>query len=403
MARPVITATPPEERIVWLDVLRGAALFGIAQINFPSFASGALPITALYPAHASSTLQLLAAALLFFVSAKFYPIFAFLFGYGHALQRQRLMSQGIDATPVLYRRYLALLGVGVVHGSLLFFGDILTIYALAGGVLLLSFRQGSRDASSQVLTWAGLSAVIGVVSMTLEPNAPIDVHQSWQALQRAEVDLIRSRDLIDVVTSRAELYVVMQAQAIASFLPEVLMFMSAGIWAAEQGVLRRPELHQELFRRCIGFGLLVGAPVNLVLVAAEFEIVNQVAAPVGLAEAADDLAFFLSLAYLGAFGLYIARGRPPPRVFGWLAAMGRLALTNYLIQSLVMMLSWYRFGPDIERLGVVPGMALLALLVCLLQAIASVLWLKHYRQGPMEALWRRFTYAKLAGRSTLKV
>jgi uncharacterized protein len=403
VARTGLAATPLAERIVWLDVLRGAALFGIAQINFPSFASGALPITALYAAHASLQLQLLAAFLLFFVSAKFYPIFAFLFGYGHFLQRRRLERQGIEPGPVLFRRYLALFALGVVHGSCFFFGDILTIYGLAGGVLLLSNRTGQGDSKTQVLTWAGLAGVMAIVSLALEPPAPANVHQSWVEMLNQEVAQIRGGHLIDALTARAQLYLVMQFQEITTFLPQVLMFMSAGIWASERGVLQHPERHRELFKRCIAIGLLVGVPVNLALVAAELEIVNQLAAPLALAEALDDTAFFLSLVYLGALGLYIA-GRPEPnRLAQCLAAMGRLALSNYLVQSLVMMLLWYWTGPGIDGKGVVPAMAILALLVCLVQALVSVHWLKHYRQGPMEALWRRFTYARVTGRVTEKL
>jgi uncharacterized protein len=396
VADSVVTATPQAERIVWLDVLRGAALFGIAQINFPSFASGALPITALYPADASPMLQTFAAMLLFFVSAKFYPIFAFLFGYGHWLQRERLNASGNHAEAVLQRRYLVLLGLGMLHGAGLFFGDILTIYAIAGLVLLLQHRYGRRDTRSQVLNWAGISAALAIVSLLFQDTAPADVHLSWVQLLGHEAEALHTGDFASVLGDRALLYGVMQLQDLASFLPQVLMFMSAGLWAGEARVLQQAGQHLALFRRCIAIGVLVGVPVNLALVIAESEIVLQVAAPLALAETLNDLAFFLSLAYLGLFGIYVARARVPATWLLFFAAMGRLSLTNYLTQSLVMMLLWYRFSDHLTAFGVVPAMALCGFVTCVAQGFGSLLWLKHFQQGPAEALWRRLTYTSVA-------
>jgi uncharacterized protein len=385
------------ERIVWLDVLRGLALFGIAQINFPSFATGAAPMSALFQAHVEGGPRLLHVGLTFLIETKFYPVFAFLFGYGHALQRRALRAAGRAAEPVLKRRYLALLVLGVFHGLVLFFGDILTMYALAGFVLLLYQDHTPEKAQAAVGRWAAVSVLLMLVAALAQPDFPPDVHASWVEMHQQDVKQLARGDWLDIATLRALTYLQSQLYQLGSFLPQVLMFMSAGIWAAERGVLAEPRLHRRLFWRLIAIGLLVGVPVNATLALLQSGVVDETSAPLRSIDLLEDIGFTLSLFYLGVFGLIAAALEPSVHgtVVRWLAALGRLALTNYLTQSLVMMGLWYLAFDRIERFGAAEAMAVLALLTCLLQMLWSQWYMRTHRQGPFEAAWRRFTYKRI--------
>jgi uncharacterized protein len=139
------------ERIHALDALRGIALLGILMVNM-AFFKRLSTLQQIPPAESlaqpiDQTAFLLIQALF---TAKFYPIFAFLFGLGFALQRERLQARGVNPTGIMMRRLLTLLAIGALHGLFIWTGDVLLIYALSGMALLLFARLSSRA----VLYWA---------------------------------------------------------------------------------------------------------------------------------------------------------------------------------------------------------------------------------------------------------
>jgi uncharacterized protein len=391
--------TNPADRILWLDVLRGCALFGIAQVNFAAFASGEQPIAVLFggaPTHLSASLY---AIVEFGITAKFYPIFAFLFGYGHVLQRQGLERRGVPAETVLYRRYLCLLVIGMLHGTLLFFGDILTVYAVCGLVLTFS-RQASMPYKKQALLWA----MICVVQLTLaySTGAPAPGLGASLTLHRLEIQQLADGQLGLVMASRASSFLSSLVSQVVFFMPLLMVLMSFGQWAADEDVWRRPDRHQRLFRRLFAVGLLIGVPLNVALVLISFKLsTGEHAGPWRTAsDLISDVAFVLSFAYLGALGLWAGRARstPLPRVIYLLSCTGRMALTNYLTQSILMGLIWYSCWPWLIGRNGYPCLSLIAGLIC----VAQVAW--SYRRvqlgliGPAEKLWRDFTYASLPER-----
>lgn len=139
--RPTAAPTAPGERIVLLDILRGFAIFGILVYNMAYFSAP------LYLQMAGQTWgeggvdRLIELGVRFLVQGKFYSLFSFLFGLGFALQLQRAEGRGVRFVPLYRRRLLALLLIGLVHGFLIWMGDILTVYALLGFLLFLFRRR----------------------------------------------------------------------------------------------------------------------------------------------------------------------------------------------------------------------------------------------------------------------
>lgn len=378
----------PAPRIVLIDALRGFALFGVLQINLQASVVGMAPFATVLRDGSGfdHALWLLITVL---VTAKFYPIFAFLFGYGFQMQRQALECRGVPPADVLARRYGFLLVLGLAHGCLLFFGDILTVYGIAGFVLLATLRPGAAALRRLLQGWLLVSlivvALIGVIAFGPPPP---HVAEPWNARQRA-----------------AE-FVQLLGIELPLFLPQVMLFFLCGATAARIGLLRHPHLHARLWQRLWRVGLWIGVPISVA-----FAVLKWLPMGLGISnpwvESAGSVAnqwcALMSPAIVAAFVAWAGRaevagkGSWHGKALHGLAAAGRMALTNYLLQSLAMLVLLQLTG-----WGRTIGFATLAGLglgLWLLQCLASAWWLRRWRMGPAEALWRRFTWARQPARA----
>lgn len=388
------------ERLFALDLLRGFALLGILCVNMPFFAMPAIADPDFpareFPGLADQTARWLVA---FLAEGKFYPLFSFLFGYGFAVQMARAEAGG--ARRRYARRLLGLLVLGLAHALLLWAGDILATYAVVGGVLLLFAQARPRT----LLRWAaGLllvpAVLIGLSVAALSLAGPMAATGGAQveagfrdAGQRAlavyadgsYVQIFAER-LIEV-TEIVPLILLVQA-------PVVLAMFLVGSWAGRRRVLAEPAENRRLLVGALRWGLILGVPGNLLFAA--------------LQQGADSAT---SPGYLGAFGLLYVTGPALSAAYAAglallaqserrrerlapLAAVGRLALTNYIMQSLVATTIFYSYG--LGLFGQVGSAALLALSVALfaLQVVLSGVWLRCFRFGPLEWLLRSFTYLR---------
>jgi uncharacterized protein len=249
--------------------------------------------------------------------------------------------------------------------------------------------------------WAALSLLVIVFGLFAQPRASSDIYASWVSMHRLELDLIAEGHLEPVLAGRIDTYASALASQVFSFVPQLLLFMCAGVWCANAGVARHPSSHKKLFQRALLLGVALGVPINLALTCFELRLADGVPVQLGFLDALDNLAFVQSLAYLGALGLYASRlgDRRPAGPWRWLAATGRFALTNYVTQSIFMCVIWYGgarlFAPSTTALS----MAGFALGLCLFQLIGSNLMLKRTAQGPLEWLWRQLTYRALPPRA----
>jgi uncharacterized protein len=376
-------------RVELIDALRAFALFGILQINIQSFLWGAGdPLGGFRaPPDAADALLYLATATL--VSGKFISLFGLLFGLGFALQWRGLRRSGLDAAQAraAYRRRLAfLLAVGIAHGSLLYYGDILTAYALAGFVLLLHAGQRPAALARACRNWWLAFAVLLALNLLLPAEGAPDAEG-----MRARFDLYATGSYAAQWPARLEDYGWTTIVGVVFTLPLLLGLFTLGALAGRLGWLTHPQRHPRVWRAAWWIGL---AALSL---AAAGAWVNFAAAR----EARLDLVGF-TLASLGMplAALYLAaivRWREAPAVAAairWLAPAGRMPLTNYLMQSVLMgvLLAGWGWGWG-EVLGR-GQLALLALAIVVVQIAASRVWIASFGSGPVEALWRRFTYRR---------
>ena len=358
----------PSERIMALDVLRGFAMAGVL-IAYCMWSLGTAPDDQWSPFNKTS-----GEIAEFVIDGKFYTILAFLFGLGFSLQLERA-SDSAAAVRTYCRRLAVLAGIGLLHALLLRNGDILFPYAMTG-FLLIPFRR----ASDRLLVAAALVAL-------LVPYAAVWLWKASGVPIPDRPQLEKAPYLVENVAWVRYWY----ETAIFTWPTNLTLFLFgflAGRHRLIPTLAGRPKT------------LLAIVPLGLLASAACYLIIKQLAAAstlTALERLAGGLAFTfhcwgLSSAY--AATLLLALGtRQGIQALSPLAAVGRMALTDYLMQAgiivpLCLAFGWFDTFTPTRSL-------LLAVALFALQLPFSVWWLRRYRFGPAEWIWRLLTYGRI--------
>lgn len=394
-------ATAARNRIDLLDALRGFALLGIILVNMRAWAGwySFEPADRVSVAGGAQSLWWYEFILTSLVEGKFYTIFSFLFGLGFALQLSRLQRRGLDGLAIFRRRLLVLLAIGLIHMLFLWEGDILTLYALLG-LLLPLFMSWSEP---RLLAFAAFLLVLPIAGIALAHAARIEPDLGlFQFGEHLFVVLGGDADGWRTWLLREDLRSYL-AWALSSWpfriggfleswrIPKVLAIMLLGLLAGRRLVTGRLLEDRALLRRVAVVGLAVGIPANIGyglvggLVQEEFSS-SLIATALYAAGVVP-----LGLAYAACFALAWPKAQ---RILGLLAAPGRMALTNYLSQTILGIVIFYGIGFGLYRSLGPWEFTGVAVAIFAVQIAWSRLWLKHFAQGPMEGLWRRLTYGR---------
>lgn len=381
--QPDLAPIQQGERIQILDILRGFAVFGILAVNIVGFA-GPVFWPGYIPPAAQPWYDTLAARLVqFFAEAKFYTIFSFLFGLGFSVQLGRAAAKGKDICSFYPRRLGILFAIGILHAILLWTGDILRLYALLG-CALLAFRNRSNQA---LLAWAGLLMGLSFALLVVF-NGQTGSETSgipgfdFPAMARAAYG---SPSYLDVILFQVFASLVTLVFMALTQGPSVMALFLLGLLAGRLQVFEQLSLHRRLAWQVLWGGALIGLAANSALVFAHVSWQKSLGLTLG--------APALAAAYIAGLALLSLRPRGA-RLLAPLAQVGRMALSNYVLQSLVCSLLFYGFGLGwYEQVGPA-GLLGLTFLIYLLQIPLSALWLSRFQFGPLEWLWRSLTYRR---------
>jgi uncharacterized protein len=385
-ALPAQGPVAPSSRIEGIDVLRGLALFGVLAINIVfefrvSIFEQFLPPVGTIPAIDRALSDVLAAA----IELKALALFSFLFGVGLAIQFDRLINNPRRLT-LLIRRLVVLLGIGAAHLFLLWNGDILVEYAMAG-LVVLPFLFGPRWLTLLV---AAASLVLFLTMPLLPPVVQFPSH-FWIFEHIAEATrAYGDGGFLDVLAFRVReipaffpLHVLIFPRTIALFL--------FGVLAWRSGILQRASEHKSLLFSIAMGGVLFGGALTVVAQerdlfgwpslgrAHEVMVERRLG---GVVLAAGYAASIVGLASVPA----------GQRMLAWAAPVGRMALTNYLGQSLILGWIFYGYGFGLFGKLSVSTAFTIGVVVYAMQAAISAWWLGRYRYGPVEWLWRSLMY-----------
>lgn len=405
------TSLGPDTRIGSLDFIRGIAVLGIFVLNIENFAFDG-PFSPWRSGYAGELDHTFRFWTYFLFQGKFFSLFALLFGVGFYLFLERAGRYGRAAVDLYAHRMFWLFVIGVLHAYLLWPGDILYHYAVCGLLLLPARSLRIRSLALCVAALAGLVAwqaidataqlrerqsayeAARVVPEPQRSDAEQDTVDRWErrytikAPEAPDPDSPRLGGYLDNVAANIDAVGVGQGEIFYRvILFRTLMLMLAGILLYRLGLFRDT-------RAIPGYRLITVALLALGLAASysrnwawTFEYFRPVTST-GLALAHAFSRELLALGYLFLFnGVYqrflMQRANDP------LSSVGRLALSNYLFQSIVAGFLFNGYGLGLHGQLVRSELWPLVLAVWAVQLVASVLWLRRFRQGPMEALWRR--------------
>ena len=397
VAQPLALTPVSEDRTELLDVLRGVALLGILLANFWGTAAttGRMQVIDHWT---SEGLRLL-------VQNSFYPLFAFLFGLGFAVQLLRARERGSGVVLVYLRRMMALLLIGAVHSVFLWNGDILLDYAIVGLLLIPVHRLRDRWLVTIALALfiAGMSpsARAGLNRLgASEANVRVtELHDGARRQLTAASDGLRQRAEL-ASTGRMDSYratLTLNWQKYATrvrdrFSPnvvlwsDILMFFIVGLIVGRRGWVAQVSTHRRTLAWMAGGGLAIAIAANIIAYT-----VKPNGGPWGSVTWTGQN-YALTAFYTAIIALAFVswpKVRDALRVF---AAPGRIGLTNYLMQSVVMTLLFAKYGIGLDKPGTTLWVVLNLVFFFGIQVTFSRWWVARFQFGPAEWAWRSMTY-----------
>ena len=401
--RPVSKPIAANERVEVIDVLRGFAILGILLVNMAAYNSAdSIALSSLW---SSSIDRSAARAIEFLAQGKFYSLFSFLFGLGLMVQMARAEKNGVRFVPLYLRRIFVLLIIGTAHALLLWSGDILHMYAILG-LLLLLFR---RRSPKTLLVWSGISLLIPIlliaaltwfdqsqrstragaermtredaVEQIQEHNAAEHASRTYSTGSYSEMIRQRLKDLTDGLP------------AMVIYMPHSFVMLLLGLYAGRRLILHDIKMHIDFIRKLCWWSLAIGLVGNTVFV---LTVDNSVFSNPTLASGIGAIGYLIgapALCFFYISVIVLLHQQPKWKTrFAVFAPAGRMALTNYLLQSIICTTIFYSYGFGLyDKIGPASSIVL-TIIVYLIQIPLSIWWLKHFQFGPMEWLWRSLTY-----------
>ena len=408
MMQTAVSPVTGHERLHEVDVVRGVAIFGILLVNMALFFSP-LYLDMLGKLLFTDGLDVgVKKGILGFAQGKFYTIFSILFGFGLAIQFERFRAGEMSFPRFWVRRMLVLLAIGLIHGLLIWYGDILTWYALAG--LVLFFFRKARPRTLKI--WAVILLLIPLLfigACTSLVAVAKAFPESAEALTES-VDTQRQA-LIEQLDEAEQRYPEAGYAEIVSLnfkqwtqvvffmvimLPNVLGMFVIGLMFARHRVFHDAADWVPRLRRWL-IGLIPLAIVaNGLVVYFQPSIDNMVPTPAGwvlmVVSTVGQLAGCLSYIFLLLLAYHSSWAH---RFVAPIGAVGRMALTNYLTHSIVFTTLANGYGVGLYgKISPSTGL-LMTLAIFAVQIVLSNAWLKRFRFGPLEWLWRSLTYGSL--------
>ena len=404
-AEPVLA----QERIEVLDVIRGFALLGILIANMALFSSPFVYFEVLGKSMWTGLEDTIVSSfIILFIQGKFYTIFSFLFGLGFVIFFERALAKTTKPKLLFYRRLFILLLIGLAHAFFIWYGDILVTYALLGFLLPLFINCKPKT----ILIWAsslffgfillttvgiGLVALVKNVNEGIFTDAMQPVFANMERRIESSFHAYGHGSFAEIMTQRTSDTFFGYSQVFASIFFISPLFL-LGLYAGKRAVFQNMEANLTFIKKTWKWGLVIGLTMSIVKLICKNLMAGDLYSFYS--------AFHTGAAFLGDVGLclffmtsivLLYQNRKWSFIFKPLAYMGRMALSNYLFQSIVCTTIFYSYGFGLYgKVGVALGLVL-AIAIFTIQIFISKYWFKHFQFGPVEWLWKSLTYGKLFG------
>ncbi|MCP4192641.1 MAG: DUF418 domain-containing protein [Planctomycetaceae bacterium] len=399
----------PATRIDSLDVLRGFAVLGILVMNIQSFAM----VGSAYGNPSSWGDMSGIEGVVWYVShlfadSKFMAIFSMLFGAGIVLMSNRQRQAGLSAAQVHYRRMLGLFGIGMIHAYLFWYGDILVLYAICGSIVFwmwpLRVRWLLLGSAALLLTGLLITLFLDWSIQFMTPGDYEELQNDFWAPSAEEISYelkIHRGPWFPQFFYRVEVAVLVQTFGLLLLGWRVSGLMLLGMAIMKIGFLSGCSSTRSYWAMLFS-GLVMGLPL----------VVYGVQLNQGAGWQMDYSMFagtmpnyvgsvLIALGYISLFQL-LMRTDLRRCLVTWLAPVGRMALTNYLAQTLICTTLFY--GHGFALYGSVSRFLQLMIVfgIWLIQILFSRFWMARFRFGPCEYVWRTLTYLRFLPKNLRK-
>ena len=403
-----------QERIEVLDAIRGFALLGILIANMAYFNSPAAYLevlgenmwTGFWNTITSSFINL-------FVQGKFYSIFSFLFGLGFVIFFERAKKRTAKPKRLFYRRLFILLLIGLVHAFFIWYGDILVSYALLGFLLPLFFNKKPKT----LIKWAvslfsvfvlflfflaGILALARLYNEGMITDALQPFYVEMESGITNSIQAYGQGTFSEIMAHRSSECFGGLSQICAGLFVIFPLFLF-GLYAGKRKIFQNMGTNLTLIRKIWIWSLVIGLTMSVVkfifksLAGAEilsfYTVIHAGAGFLG----DTGLCFFFMTSMILLYQNEKWKWKLRP-----LAYMGRMALSNYLLQSIICTTIFYNYGLGLYgKVGPALGFVL-SIAIFIIQMFISKYWLRYYQFGPMEWIWKCLTYGKLFGMKQAK-
>lgn len=397
-----VTPIQEKQRYIILDALRGFALVGIVMANFPEFSLYSFlgdVAKAQLPFHVADIVT--GYFLAIFVDGKFYTIFSLLFGIGFSIILNNVRSRGGNGFRVFYRRMFILLCIGLLHLFFLWSGDILMLYALVGMLLPVFTRISDRKLLFFAVFFLFIPVIVDFICQWcgLSLSSPI-VRLQWILCDKYGITegnfaywLRDARDYHDMF----RFLIMGSVERMSEFVDgnryfKVLGLFLAGYYIGKYRLYSRlPELRKELVL-IMRLGILAGFPLSVFYAWSSME-----GHPWGLGVHSAlyfGSVYIMSFGYVAILCLLYLKNRDAS-FFRIIAFPGRMALTNYIGQSVFGVIIFYGIGFGLGTTIPLVWVEAIAIGVFLVEIVLSRGWLYYFRFGPLEWIWRCLTYQRV--------
>jgi uncharacterized protein len=369
------------ERVEQMDILRGIALLGVLMINLlGEFRVSIFQQFVNVPPAAHALDRWIDTYTHVFIELKAFALFSLLFGIGLAIQFDRISMRGGSPFRLLSRRLLALLLLGIIHLTLIWNGDILTEYAVAG-LIALPFLFLPRR-------WLGVATLLFTLRYLL-PYFPYPISfpsDEWLRLHLEQAAIVyKYGSYVQVLAFEwhelpelLPLHVFIIARTVALFL--------FGAFCWRSGIVKKLDAHTETLALSSLLGLGVGLSLTI--------LTSSLVKPMIFGRAQGELYLIGELALTIGYAatiMYVTTKDWGRKALGWAAPLGRMAFTNYVMQSVIFSFLFFGWGLGLFGMRSAPAL-LLGVCVYILQVFFSAAWLRRFRFGPIEWLWRTMMY-----------
>ncbi|MDQ7130498.1 DUF418 domain-containing protein [Mammaliicoccus sciuri] len=373
-----------KQRIFSIDALRGFSLLGILLMNILTFA---YPYQIINPfeffQHQDGAWFKISSL---FIIASFYPIFAFLFGYGLSIMYQNSLDKGLNYYPMITRRLLFLLLLGIIHGVFIFYGDILSTYALLGLIAIIFVRLKPQYTLVALSIGIGIFVLLYLLPMILLKDVTqIESFVGLQELERVN-NILSSADYVSIIGFNLKYFGMNIANAILVGPFSILPIMLFGIYAHQINWFNKIKQHKNLYMVIGVVVLILGLAIKMIQIVLEGSVTSQlmsqmIGGPI------------VALSYI-MFFVILCEDQTVRKILTPLQSIGKLSLTTYISQSIICIIIFY--GVGLNYYGKLPVLTIyiIGIVIYCVQLTLSYLYLLKFKQGPLEKLWRKVTYLK---------